>query len=120
MDGNCTPPGAGVSDRAEQLPRMSHAHFEIVALLPPRVLSRGDWNGRGWFTAVGKRHKAAELPRRHLAIVIPELGVEDIEHAGLPGNEVFEDQRQAGTQGDELPNPAVDIDIAVAHVDPSH
>src|SRR3954464_14589037 len=39
-------------------------------------------------------------------------------HTGARGYQVLEDDRQARLRLDELPDPAVDIDVALAHVHP--
>src|SRR5690348_15739040 len=99
---------------------MPDAHFEIVALLPSRVFAGRYRDRRGRLAALGKGQEAAELPRGHLAVVIPKLRVEDVEDARLSRDQIFEDQRNARAHRDELADPTIDIHVAVADIHPSH
>src|ERR1019366_1914444 len=108
------------SNGPQQLPGMPHAHFQVFTLLPAWVFSRWRRNRRSRLPALRQREKAAELPGRHLAIVVPELGIEDAKYAGLSRNQVLKNERNAGSHRHKLLDPPVDVHIAVTHVHPSH
>src|SRR6478736_6449229 len=82
----CLPP-------QQQVARVFHADLEILDALLPRGLAFGAWRRRLRRALVGEGEEAAELPRRHLAPVVPERRVVDLVDARVPRDQVLEDDR---------------------------
>src|SRR6266480_1499630 len=108
------------SDPLQEIARVTNADFQIVDPLLTRGLPLRARCRELWGSFFRDGEESAQLPRRHLPPVVPELRVVNGVNPGIRGDEILEDDRQTGLRLDELPDPSVYVHVPVAHIDPAH
>src|SRR6266436_8219367 len=100
--------------------READAGFEILALAVYARLLRRRWRRR-WvrLPLISQRQESRELPRRRVAIAVPEFRIVHLKHTRA-GDDHFQRKRAPWTKLAVLPGIFPDPDVPFTHAHPLH